>query len=60
VQEYIPPAIWKDPVSQEEWKFDIRAYVYRDQIQLLGGRIYKGQVTNFQNFFGGFCLVQTR
>jgi len=60
VQEYIPPAVWKDPVSQEEWKFDIRAYVYRDQIQLLGGRIYKGQVTNFQNFFGGFCLVQTR
>ena len=58
VQEYISPGTWKDPVHQDLWKFDIRAYVYQNQIQLLGCRIYKGQVTNFQNPFGGFCLVQ--
>ncbi|MDE0151617.1 MAG: hypothetical protein OXK80_03855 [Bdellovibrionales bacterium] len=60
VQEYIPPQTWKDPINQDQWKFDIRAYVYQDQIQLLGGRIYKGQVTNFQNPLGGFCLVHTK
>lgn len=60
VQEYIPPKIWTDPVHQDHWKFDIRAYVYQDQIQLMGGRIYKGQVTNFRNTFGGFCLVQAQ
>lgn len=60
VQKYIPPIRWENPVNQDQWKFDIRAYVYQDQIQLLGGRIYKGQVTNFQNPLGGFCLVQTK
>ncbi len=60
VQEYSPPGTWKDPINQDQWKFDIRAYVYQNQIQLLGGRIYKGQVTNFQNSLGGFCLVQTK
>jgi len=60
VQEYIPPASWKNPINQDQWKFDIRAYVYQDQIQLLGGRIYKGQITNFQNPFGGFCLAQIK
>ena len=60
VQEYIPPKVWKDPINQDHWKFDIRAYVYQNQIQLIGGRIYKGQVTNFQNTFGGFCLVQAQ
>ena len=60
VQEYTPPKIWKDPVHQDYWKFDIRVYVYQNQIQLIGSRIYKGQVTNFQNTFGGFCLVQIK
>lgn len=60
VQEYHPSAIWKDPHTQENWKFDIRAYVYKDQIQLVGGRIYKGQVTNFQTPLGGFCLVKSK
>ena len=60
VQEYASPAIWKDPINQNQWKFDIRAYVYQDQIQLLGGRVYKGQVTNFHNPFGGFCLIQAK
>ncbi len=60
VQKYTPPGIWKDPIHQEKWKFDIRAYVYQNQIQLIGGRIYKGQATNFQTPLGGFCLVQIK
>ena len=56
-QEYIPPLKWRDPESSVEWKTDIRAYVYKDQIQMIGGRAYQGQLTNFQTPRGGFCCV---
>lgn len=56
-QEYIPPQKWLDPIYQDQWKFDIRAYAYKDQVQLTGVRIYKGQLTNFSNPLGGFGHV---
>ncbi len=40
-----------------EMKFDIRAYVYRDQIFLLGARVYQGQVTNMRSPGGGFSAI---
>ncbi len=40
------------------WKFDLRFYVYADQIQLCAARIYQGQVTNFASPLGGFTKVQ--
>lgn len=41
----------------KEMKFDVRAYVYRDRIFLLGARVYQGQVTNFRSPGGGFSGI---
>lgn len=38
-------------------KFDIRAYTYDGQIQLLAARTYSGQTTNFRTQGGGFSPV---
>lgn len=48
-----------DPRSVlSNWKFDLRFYVYADQIQQVVARIYQGQVTNFASPLGGFTRVQ--
>jgi hypothetical protein len=47
-----------DPRSVlSNWKFDLRFYVYRDEIQLAVARIYQGQVTNFSSPLGGFTRL---
>ncbi|MDE2594963.1 MAG: hypothetical protein KGL57_12065 [Burkholderiales bacterium] len=38
-------------------KFDIRAYAYAGQVQLLAARMYTGQTTNFRTPGGGFAPV---
>lgn len=38
-------------------KFDVRAYSYDGQIQLLAARMYAGQTTNFRTEGGGFAPV---
>ncbi len=49
----------EDPRSVlENWKFDLRFYVYEDQIHLSVARIYQGQVTNFTSAMGGFTAVR--
>lgn len=43
-------------------KFDVRAYAYRDEVLLLGARVYQGQVTNLRTPGGGFsaiCVVRS-
>jgi hypothetical protein len=45
-----------DGVSKE-LKFDVRAYTYGGQIQLLAARMYTGQTTNFRTQGGGFAPV---
>jgi hypothetical protein len=40
-----------------EMKFDVRAYAYRDEILLLGARVYQGQVTNLRSPGGGFSAI---
>ena len=40
-----------------EMKFDVRAYAYRDEILLLGARVYHGQVTNLRSPGGGFSAI---
>lgn len=40
------------------WKFDLRCFVYRNRIQMCVARIYQGQVTNFSSPLGGFTLVR--
>lgn len=48
----------EDPRSVlNNWKFDLRFFVYADQIQLCAARIYQGQVTNFSSPLGGFTQV---
>jgi hypothetical protein len=47
-----------DPRSVlENWKFDLRFFVYRQEIQMVAARIYQGQVTNFSSPLGGFTQV---
>jgi hypothetical protein len=38
-------------------KFDLRAYAYDGQVQLLAARMYMGQTTNFRTEGGGFAPV---
>lgn len=52
VQKFVPAPDWG------EWRYDIRFYVYQDEIQLVIARLYQGQVTNFSTPGGGFAAVQ--
>jgi len=40
-------------------KLDLRNYVYDGRIQLVAGRLYQGQTTNFRTAGGGFAGVLT-
>jgi hypothetical protein len=43
--------------GRRSMKFDVRAYAYRDEILLLGARVYRGQVTNLRSPGGGFSAI---
>ena len=45
--------------AMQAFKVDIRCYVYRGAIQLLGARMYRGQTTNFRTDGGGLAAVFT-
>jgi len=47
----------RTPDGDRAMKFDVRAYVYRDEIFLLGARVYQGQVTNMRSPGGGFSAI---
>ena len=58
-QALVPPAerlIEVDGVLTD-LKFDIRAYTYAGEVQLLAARMYAGQTTNFRTQGGGFAPV---
>ena len=55
-QQAVPAPIFVDPAGGR-WKYDIRAYVYRDEVQKLSGRVYRGQVTQFREPLSGFASV---
>jgi hypothetical protein len=58
-QALVPPGerlIEVDGV-QTDLKFDIRAFTYDGQVQLLAARMYAGQTTNFRTLGGGFAPV---
>ena len=40
-------------------KVDVRCYVYRGEVQMLGARMYRGQTTNFRTAGGGLAAVFT-
>ncbi|TAN47727.1 MAG: hypothetical protein EPN21_16650 [Methylococcaceae bacterium] len=41
----------------ENFKLDLRNYVYQGQVQLIATRLYQGQTTNFRTPGGGFAPV---
>ena len=58
-QALVPPSGRMTLVDgvQTDLKFDIRAYSYAGQLQLLAARMYAGQTTNFRTQGGGFAPV---
>ncbi len=61
VQTFVPAQNWKTSETDtymENWKFDLRIFTYRDQIQLAVARSYQGQVTNFSSRYGGLTAVE--
>lgn len=58
-QALVPPSerlIEVDGVATD-LKFDLRAFTYAGEVQLLAARIYSGQTTNFRTPGGGFAPV---
>jgi len=59
-QELAPPAeidVVIDDQTQK-MKYDLRCYVYQDQLQLVIARLYQGQTTNLRTVGGGFAIVK--
>lgn len=61
-QEYIaaPEITVQETSGVQSYKYDLRAYAYKDQLQLIIARIYQGQVTNLRTTNGGFACVQVK
>lgn len=60
-QELVPPGerLLVTDGAERSFKVDVRCYVYRGEIQLLGARMYRGQTTNFRTDGGGLAAVFT-
>jgi hypothetical protein len=58
-QTLVPPGQRMVTVDglETDLKFDVRAYTYAGQVQLLAARTYQGQTTNFRTPGGGFSPV---
>jgi len=58
-QRHAPPGAVEVETSDgpRTMKFDVRAYAYRDEILVLGARVYQGQVTNLRSPGGGFSAI---
>ncbi len=59
-QALVPPATVTMPGEETPRKFDLRAYVYAGQVQLLVARVYEGQTTNLRTAGGGLAPVYVR
>lgn len=63
-QTFVPPPEIVLPLTSAQTappvalKYDLRAYAYGGQIQLLAARLYQGQTTNFRTPGGGFAPVR--
>jgi hypothetical protein len=60
-QELVPPGerLLVTDGAMHSFKVDLRCYVYRGEIQMLGARMYQGQTTNFRTTGGGLATVFT-
>lgn len=61
-QEMVPAPSVRIPVAggEDDFKFDLRFFAYRDTIQLACARLYKGQLTNSQTPGGGIAPIVWR
>ena len=57
VQEVVPPSRTTDEQGQE-FKMDLRLFVYRAQLLGIAARLYRGQLTNLRTEGGGFAAVR--
>ena len=53
-QKFAPPPLWRDSRGIQ-WKFDLRVFTYKGEIQQTAARCYQGQTTNFRSSGGGFA-----
>jgi hypothetical protein len=62
IQQYVPaPKItFESDVTSADWKYDLRAYAYGGEVQMLVARIYQGQISNFSQAYGGYCPIFVR
>jgi DNA primase large subunit len=60
-QEYVPPSTIQlanvNSGELEEFKYDLRFFVYQDKVQLACARLYRGQMTNSQTPGGGVAAI---
>src|SRR5690606_35694982 len=47
-QEYVPAPHCRPDGADQDFKYDLRFYVYRDRVQQICARLYRGQLTNVQ------------
>ena len=57
VQQVVAPSVATSD-DGEEFKVDLRLFVYRDRLLGVGARLYQGQVTNLRTEGGGFAPVR--
>ena len=57
-QEYVPASTIRPTGSDQEFKYDLRFFVYNDRIQLACARLYQGQLTNAQTPGGGLAAIE--
>lgn len=58
-QKLVPPGERSRTTEsgRQEFKVDVRCYVYAARIQLMAARLYQGQTTNFRTAGGGFAPI---
>lgn len=57
-QEYVPAPLIRPSGSEQEFKYDLRFFVYNDRIQIACARLYQGQLTNSQTPGGGIAAIE--
>lgn len=60
VQELLPApeTTLPTPDGSQVFRFDLRCYAYKDQLQMVIARVYQGQVTNLKTKWGGFAPIK--
>lgn len=43
--------------QKQEFKYDLRCFAYKDELQLVIARLYQGQITNLKTIGGGFACI---